>query len=223
MPKSWYLKNPKYFGNEQKFVSNSHDSSFQELLEVAPESYDIKINEVPTKAIIQSIKGKRDDIKRISTMIGEIQLGDVVNYKKLTWLVTTFTDDNKMHSYGNMELCKSDVAFQGEPLKIKTGNDPSGRPIYEVIQGQEYSYPSVVSNTLKSKDLNDGVNLPTGMVSARIRYVDNKEIAPNKLCKIFEQQYKIVDVDITNTYLAEDGERMGVINILANKVQRENE
>jgi hypothetical protein len=212
MPSNWYLQTPKYFsGDENKVVSDLAPSAFDELLAISPEAYDVKINNVNGRIIVQS-QNVKNDVKNVRAKIGSVKIGDIITHKQLSWLITTYMDDNTMHSFGEMEMCSSNFVINNAPTKVKVGNDPSGKPIYNTIAGMTKTYPCVVNNKLlRANALDSELNLPKGMIIAKMSY---DSLNPN-----IDYEYNIVDVDLSDTFES-NGIRYGVIQVLASRVQQ---
>lgn len=197
MAKEWYLSTSDDYlsGFENEEFSLNATSAFDEILTSSPESYDVLINGMPNKAIIQ--KGNVDDKRTILTRIGELHCGDVVSYKSNQWLVYKFADDNKMHQSSEMRLCNASFPIQTDKIQVLVGKDQFGRPIYEEREGASLYEPCIVETKLLNQSENTAIPLPDDVIVVTMRYQESHKLELNKVFKMYGTDYKIMNIDYT--------------------------
>ncbi len=203
MPKEWYLSDSdKYLsGYENEEFTLNATSAFDEILLNSPESYDVLINDVPNKAIIQT---KSSDIARkILTRIGDISCGDIVDYKKNKWLAVDFADDNRMYESSIIKLCNTTFHLELDKttvlLRDENGNpilDNHGRPIYEEVPNTK-DVPCVVETKYYFNNRNEQITLPEDRVMISIQYQEANNLKENAEFNLYNSRFSIKFIDYT--------------------------
>jgi hypothetical protein len=222
--KDWYLisDNSYLSGYELEEFSDNAISAFEEILNNSPESYIVTINnKKKIKAIIQS-KSSVAIERKMHTHIDEVCLGDLVDHKNKKWLVVDFVDDNKMHSSTTIKLCNSTFPIKYNKRKVlltdDEGNpilDQLGRPVYREEYEVEKDEPCVVETKTTNSLLHTGqIQLPNGQIQIILKYQPSDTIKLNYEFEMFNDPYKIIDIDYTNVI-----QNKGVVIIRAKRDQ----
>ena len=140
--------------------------------------------------------------------------GEIIKIDNKYWLFYNFNYDD-FNPKGYLELCNEVFKVQIDTEKEIVGEDDLGRPIYDetpiyhetrcVARGQ-------LLNTRMNKD--DPINLPDGRINVAIPYVENNGVEVGVEFTIFDNKYKIRDIDFSNVL---DG--IGIIKFIAERQQ----
>lgn len=140
MYENWYLMNSKHdriSGFELDDFSAYATDGILELLENSPEAYDVIIEGVHERAIIQSIKDQNDE-RKIIAKIGSIKSGNMVLHKNKNWLIVTLEDDNRFYQHANMKRCFTTLRWldsQGEIREVWFARKTDVSPNFGVDEG----------------------------------------------------------------------------------------
>lgn len=208
MSKDWYLisHNNYLSGYEIEELLDNAVPAFEEMLTHSPESYVVTVNnEKNIRAIIQS-RASDSTEKKLLTHINEIFLGDLIKHKNNDWLVVEFVDDNKMHSTTTIKLCNATFPIKYNKRKVlltdgegKPILDQLGRPVYREEYEVEKDEPCVVETKTTNSLLHTGqIQLPNGQIQITLKYQPSDTIKLNYEFEMFNDSYKIIDIDYTN-------------------------
>ena len=141
-------------------------------LENGFESEEVLIDNVPTKAILQSKYSDKDgDSRNILAESGTIHRGSLVTKTDGIWLVTGLPTDNGIYEKAILEMCNAEVTINLQAVKTLIGHDSKGRPIYEYID-QPINLPAIVEKTNVVESMNDSINVDEDRVKVTIPYYD---------------------------------------------------
>ncbi len=166
------------------------------------EGYDVTINGVSTKVLITSKYSNSGDglSKNIIGKIEDIERGLLVEINGENWLVVTKPEDNKIYRKATIKLCNTSLSLTGEPTQVDTGEkDWRGDPIYEETPGQSTIVPCIVESKIYYNQTTEAINLPDGHLQVTIPYTEHKDIALNGVITVYNDNYKIVEVDRTQS------------------------
>lgn len=121
MSVDWYLTSSSNYlsgWENEEFNSNKYEI-FKEILANSPETYDIKLNGKPAQVIIQTTQDS--ETKKVLTVLGLLNRGDLILYDGSYWLVNSRPTDNKMNDSATMRLCNSSISLTSSDKLIDSG------------------------------------------------------------------------------------------------------
>lgn len=180
------------------------------------ESKEVIVDDLTKKLLIQEkYSANNEGSKR--TIIGEygsFKWGSVIKYNGNSWISTSFPlSENGIYDKGIMELCNDILVLESDPHKVKVGNDPIGRPIYEEIKGDIFEIPCSTTTTITNSSEEVWFSLPGGKIQITIPFVDHDKLKINTDIKLQKSTFKISGVDYSNTI-----NKCGIIKITAEKI-----
>ncbi|WP_405169301.1 Ig domain-containing protein [Paenibacillus sp. FSL H3-0286] len=184
MSKSWYLmnsSNDRVSGFELDDFALYATSGFDELLEYSPESYEVLVNNVAKKLIIQT--NSKENTYQILGKLNDFYEGNLVLWNNKNYLTMTRPQYNKMYQISKIEECNLILKWIDE-------------------FGEVQSHPSVLSSKDTSINVKDGniMSVPDGF--RKISLQNNKysiNIKRDMRFIIGKESYKVTDVDYIST------------------------
>lgn len=176
--------------------------------------YDTLINDtVSSRVLIYQKWDANSETKKIIGRIEDIERGNLLLINGLTWLITTFPEDNKIYRKAEMKLCNSKFPIENEITKVQIGTNPmTGQPIFEEIIEPIY-VPCVVKHNTGRPSNTHQFMVPEGGLEITLQYQLSGNTVLDFEFEMYGQNYKIVDVDYTKVI-----NNKGIMTIIAEKV-----
>ncbi|PAD57318.1 hypothetical protein [Bacillus licheniformis] len=217
MSKEWYLMSSNNYlsGYEnEEFTSNKYQI-FIEILANSPETYDVELNGKPVQVIIQTTQNS--EVKKILTVIGLLNRGDIIKYDDNLWIVDSRPTDNKMNDSATMRLSNSSIKITTNDKWIDSDkiSEITGKPIKIKVPGEVIEIPCVFERSTSINGTDLAVNLPNGQANITIPNIKNDKIKIGLPLSFFGEDYLVKDIDYSKVY----GDH-GTIKLIAEKKVR---
>ncbi|MBL4950988.1 hypothetical protein JK635_01880 [Neobacillus sp. YIM B02564] len=209
------LSNSIITATKKTINNNFNDSLFVEKILINDIEYDVLITQ----------ENKSEDKKLLFKPETVIDIGSVVKWKNSYFLVTDFIGNeiNEIYPIATIKLCNNRLSIktidtkeikkdlEGNPILNKFGD-----PIYITKEGKLIDIPCIVQNTITSGDENKQFPLPQGSLYITLQYQKNEEIQINKTLRMYNNIYKIRNIDYTNVI-----DEKGIMILLVEQVTSE--
>ena len=223
---AWFTSTKTYSqlsGTERSEAMSHLDGTMQEILDQSIESRDVhvvrydgsELKEKDTKVVAQSTQ-KPNQLQLLSVR-DDIRIGDELSFDEFHYLVVTPATQTPLYdrSYGLRQTHSLKVFKE---TKVDTGKrDPMGRPVYSTVKSEvsiRFAFETTAREGVDTSTWSS-INLPQGKVYFYVQKNPEtdkwKELDP---LTIFGKQFKIVNIDHTNTL--DDG-AYGVLRIEADR------
>lgn len=214
MSSNWYLMNSsRSYSSGYENQEYSHlNAAFLEVLEVSPESFLVKINQVDQQVIIQTTDEKNDDERTMLSVISSVKKGDMVSYQNKNWMVTSLIDDNKIHQSSNIKLCNSKFPLPGEQVCTTKVND-FGEEYEECVDSAPQEIPCIVETSFYKQGEDQPINLTSDTVRISIPYTEHDSLKVNYSFKLYGESYQVSSFDYTQSL-----NKIGLLIINAKRV-----
>lgn len=187
------------------------------------EGYDVIINDTrQTKVLMYQKYDAENTCKKIIGKVEDIELGNLLFFNNLNWLVTTFPEDNKIYRKAEIKLCNATFPIKFNKTKIllrdDNGNiikDQFGRPVYKEGYEIEKDDPCIVeTKAINSLSDSNQIQLPNGQIQITLKYQPSDTIQLNYVFNMFNDSFKIIDIDYTKVI-----NNIGIVTIRAKREQ----
>jgi hypothetical protein len=178
------------------------------------EGYDVLINNsTNSKVLIYQKYDYESTVKKVIGRIEDIDQGNIMTIDNLNWLIITLPEDNKIYRKAEMKLCNSTYPIKSNKTKVLKGYNQLGKPIYEDVYEVNRLEPCIVETSYYKTDSNAQLVIQNNQLSITIKYQISDTIAINEEFTMYNNQYKITDIDYTKVI-----NEKGIIKIIAERV-----
>ncbi|MCP9283645.1 hypothetical protein [Bacillus safensis] len=214
MSKDWYLSSSSNYlsgWENEEFSANKYEI-FKEILANSPETYNVSLNDKPVDVIIQTTQDS--EVKKVITVLGLLNRGDLILYDNSYWLVNSRPTDNKMNDSATMKQCNSSIKLTTGDIQVDTGkiNEITGKPIKKLVPGENIEIPCVFERTVSVNGSDQPINLPDGQAHITLPYSTNPQLKIGLKTQFYSEEYIVHDIDYSKVI---DG--VGTIKLIAKK------
>jgi hypothetical protein len=146
-----------------------------------------------------------------------LYLGDKYRYKDNIWLCID-NDSEGYVSRCHIRKCNSEVSIAVRTVRLQTGIDSLGRPIYAEASAY-FESECIVSNKLYINSfmtVDKAINLPSGQLIVYVPYDSNNIITEKMTFTMYGNTYEIFDLDYTRVI-----DSVGLLGLIAQKIVSE--
>lgn len=180
--------------NAKEKLKRDGNLIFERALQNGYESYDVLIDGINQRVIIQSKFSDKDGDKRnILSKTNLINRGNQIVYENQDWLVISLPEDNGIYAKAVFQLCNTTLFIQPEPIIIDY--DKFARPIYDK-NVQPIEIPCIAETSIVSNDLDNPINLPENKIKATLPY---REFTLGEEISLYDDTYTITGIDKTKS------------------------
>ena len=210
----WYLTSSSNYlsgWENEEFNSNKYEV-FKEILANSPETYNIELNGKPEQVIIQTTQDS--ETKKVLTVLGLLNRGDLILYDGSYWLVNSRPTDNKMNDSAIMRLCNSSISLTSSDELIDSGkiDEVTGRPIKIKVPGEKVDIPCVLERTTSTIGSELAINIPEGQAHVTIPFLKHEKLKKGLFLSFYVEEFRVDDIDYSKVY----GDT-GTIRLIAKK------
>ncbi|MBM7598093.1 hypothetical protein JOC34_000450 [Virgibacillus halotolerans] len=213
MSEDWYLmtSNNKYLsGFELDSFEEAYDA-FGDLLDQSPESYNVQVNSVDKRIIIQTTHKSIN--KTILFSKGNINQGDIVLFDDLNWLVLDMPTFNRIYEKSIMAVCNETFTVVEKGERYIKDFDELGRPEYGWHDDKNHEISCVVESSAESMYSRDKVvNMPEGTLSIKIPFDKSHLITLETKIDVFDAPYQVYNINKANVFKGK-----GVVELFVRK------
>lgn len=184
-----------------KKIENDANLMLQKTLQ-GYASYDVTIVDSKdtknTKVLMYQRYDANGESMKVIGNINDIERGNLIQYGKDYWLVTTKPEDNRVYRKAEIRLCSSEFPIKNEDEYVIVGYDKLNRPIYEVIKGKAELVPCVVemnSASVAIAEANEPINNLDNKVVVTIPYRESPSISHDENFILYGMNYRIIRLD----------------------------
>ncbi|WP_255233939.1 hypothetical protein [Bacillus altitudinis] len=219
MSKDWYLSSSSNYlsgWENEEFSANKYEI-FKEILANSPETYSVSLNDKRVDVIIQTTQDS--EVKKVITVLGLLNRGDLILYDNSYWLVNSRPTDNKMNDSATMKQCNSSIKLSTGDIQVDTGkiNEITGKPIKKLVPGESIEIPCVFERTVSVNGSDQPINLPDGQAHITLPYSTNPHLKIGLKTQFYSEEYIVHDIDYSKVI---DG--VGTIKLIAKKKVSDN-
>lgn len=146
----------------------------------------------------------------------ELDVGEMFTWNNNEWIVTSKDRETKIQCRCLVRLLNTNIKLETGVEQVKISEDHLGRPVYdETIQYNEtLCFAETELSMNRGSGGDDVIILPEGRLRICIPYIPESGVKLGAEFEIYNDQYQIKDIDMTN--IVDD---KGVIFFIAHRIQ----
>lgn len=168
------------------------DSPFYEIVNINGVATDVRVLDdtvtVNGKSFYNKFLNFRPDTS--------FDVGSLVEYDAKNWYIMDF-NNNDIFPTASIKLCNSNFPLT-TTTKTLAGYDDFGKPVYSESETVTYT-PCIAETKIYIADSKQPINLPENKIIITIKYIEHEDIKINNEFKIYDQSYKIIMIDKTQS------------------------
>jgi hypothetical protein len=178
------------------------------------EGYEVLINElVNTRMLVYQKYDAESTVKKVIGKTEDVEIGNLLKIDNVHWLTITFPEDNKIYRKAEIQLCNSTYPIKANKIKSIIGYYDNGKPEWGEMYETDRLEPCIVESRNYLTNTNTQLALQNNGLSITMRYQPSDTFKVNYEFNMYNENYKIIDVDYTKVINNE-----GIIQLLAERV-----
>ncbi|MEL3959398.1 hypothetical protein NST17_19795 [Caldifermentibacillus hisashii] len=178
------------------------------------EGYDVIINDTrQTKVLMYQKYDAENTCKKIIGKVEDIELGNLLFFNNLNWLVTTFPEDNKIYRKAEIKLCNATFPIKSSKTKILKGYNKYGKPLYDDIYDVNKFSPCIVESKNTNPNNDNQLSISENQLLITLQYQESDTLVLNYEFEMYGERYKIINIDYTKVI-----SDIGILKLIAERV-----
>lgn len=152
-------------------------------------------------------------MQKIIGKVEDIELGNLLFFNNLNWLVTTFPEDNKIYRKAEIKLCNATFPIKSSKTKILKGYNKYGKPLYDDIYDVNKFSPCIVESKNTNPNNDNQLSISENQLLITLQYQESDTLVLNYEFEMYGERYKIINIDYTKVI-----SDIGILKLIAERV-----